>query len=310
MGTYVVRRLLHAIPILLGVTLLAFLLFYVVSPDPALVKVGKGATEEKIQEERIRLGTDKPLPVQYWDFLRNAARGDFGTSWKTERPVLEMITEGVGPSLALSAPAFVIELLLAISLALFCAYYRNSLADVATVIVTVAMMSVPALSYILYGQYYLAHRWKMFPVYGFEPGFAGLASLALPILIWVLLAVGSEVRFYRTVVLEEMRLDYVRTAAAKGLGTRRILFRHVLKNAMIPILTRVIVTIPFLILGSLLLERFFGIPGIGSLTVDAVNTSDLPVIMAMVVISAVLLIVFNILTDVCYALVDPRIRLR
>jgi peptide/nickel transport system permease protein len=310
MGAYVVRRLLHAIPILLGVTVIAFLLFYVVSPDPALVKVGKGATEERIQEERERLGTDRPLHVQYWEFLKGAVQFDFGRSWKTDRPVRDMILEGVGPSLSLTLPAFVIELLVAISLALFCAYYRNSVADITTVIVTVAMMSVPALSYILYGQYYLAHRWKMFPVYGYEPGLAGLASLALPILIWVLLAVGSEVRFYRTVVLEEMRLDYVRTAAAKGLGTRRILFKHVLKNALIPVITRVIVVIPFLILGSLLLERFFGIPGIGSLIVDALYTVDLPVILAMVVISSSLLVVFNLLADVCYALVDPRVRLR
>lgn len=310
MGTYLIRRLLHAVPILFGVTLISFLLFHVVSPDPAKVRVGKGATEERIQEERVRLGTDKPLHVQYVDFLKQAVTLDFGESWKTKRPVLEMVKDGVGPSLALAAPAFLMSLWLAISLALFCAYHRGSVADVTTMIVTVAMMSVPALSYIIFGQYYAAHRWRMFPVFGYEPGLAGMATLALPILIWVALSLGGEVRFYRAVVLEEMRQDYVRTAAAKGLGTRRILFGHVLKNAMIPILTRVIVTIPFLILGSLLIERFFGIPGLGSITVDAVTEADFPVIKAMVVISAYLLILFNLLTDLAYGLVDPRVRLK
>lgn len=310
MGIYLVRRLLHAIPILFGVTLITFLLFHVVSPDPAIVRVGKGATPERIQEERQRLGTDQPLEAQYVEFLRQAVTLDFGDSWKTKRPVLEMVGEGIVPSLSLAAPAFLIALWLAISLALFCAYHRGSLADVTTMIVTIAMMSVPALSYIIFGQYYAAHRWRMFPVFGYEPGLAGLATLVLPILIWVALALGGEVRFYRAVVLEEMRQDYVRTAAAKGLGTRRILFGHVLKNAMIPILTRVIVTIPFLILGSLLIERFFGIPGLGSLTIDAVTESDFPVIKAMVVISAYLLILFNLLTDLAYGLVDPRVRLK
>jgi peptide/nickel transport system permease protein len=312
MGTYVLRRLLYAVPILLGVTFVTFVLFNVVCPDPAVVLVGKGATPEKIQVERHRLGTDKSLPAQYVDFLEQIATWDFGTSWRLQkdRPVLDMVAEGAVPSLTLAVPAFLIELALALTLALFCAYYRNSVADVATVIVTVAMMSVPALSYIIFGQYFLAHQWKMFPVFGYEPGLAGLASLGLPILIWVMLALGSEVRFYRTVMLEEMRKDYVRTAAAKGLSTKRVLFRHVLKNGLIPVITRVVVTIPFLILGSLLIERFFGIPGLGSITVDAVGQNDLPVIKAMVVIGSILLIVFNLITDICYAFVDPRIRLK
>lgn len=317
MGAYVLRRLLHAIPILLGVTLITFLLFYVVSPNPAKLLVStKGLSQQeaeaKIAEESRRLGTDRPVIEQYGAFLGEILRWDFGESWRLQkgRSVLTMVAEGMGPSLTLAVPAFLLEILISISLALFCAYYRNSVADITTVIVTVAMMSVPALSYILFGQYYLAHQWKMFPVFGYQPGLAGLASLALPILIWVALALGGEVRFYRTVMLEEMRKDYVRTAASKGLSTRTILFRHVLKNALIPILTRVIVTIPFLILGSLLIERFFGIPGLGSMTVDAVNQSDLPVIKAMVVIGSVLLIVFNLITDVAYALVDPRVKLK
>jgi len=316
-GVYILRRLLHAIPVLLGVTLITFVLFHVVCPNAAEVLVGtKGGTAEEIKariaKESARLGTDKPLLVQYGKYLEQLVNWDFGESWRLQkgRRVLEMLGDGVGPSLMLAVPAFLIEMLLAVCLALFCAYYRNSIADITTVIVTVAMMSVPALSYILFGQYFLAHEWNMFPVFGYQPGLAGLATLALPILIWVALALGGEVRFYRTVMLEEMRKDYVRTAAAKGLSTRRILFKHVFKNGMIPLITRVIVTIPFLMLGSLLIERFFGIPGLGSMTIDAVNQNDLPVIKAMVVISAILLVIFNLITDLCYALVDPRVRLK
>ncbi len=317
MGFYILRRLLHAIPVLLGVTLITFVLFHVVCPNAAEILVGtKGGTGEEIKariaKESARLGTDQPLTVQYGRFLNELVHWDFGQSWRLQkgRDVIDMLGDGVGPSLMLAVPAFLIELLLAVSLALFCAYYRNSVADITTVIVTVAMMSVPALSYILFGQYFLAHTWNMFPVFGYQPGLAGLATLALPILIWVALALGGEVRFYRTVMLEEMRKDYVRTAASKGLSTKRILFKHVFKNGMIPLITRVIVTVPFLMLGSLLIERFFGIPGLGSMTIDAVNQNDLPVIKAMVVISAILLVVFNLITDLCYALVDPRVRLK
>jgi peptide/nickel transport system permease protein len=313
MGVYILRRLLHAIPVLLGVTLVTFLLFHVVCPDPAVVLVGgKKVDAAKIKAERERLGTNRPLMEQYVSFLGEVVRWDFGESWRLQqdRRVLDLLADGVGPSLTLAVPAFLLQLVLSLVLALFCAYYRGSIADVTTVIVTVAMMSVPALSYIFFGQYYLAHEWNMFPVFGFERGLGGIASLGLPILIWVALALGGEVRFYRTVMLEEMRKDYVRTAAAKGLSTKRVLFKHVLKNGLIPVITRVIVTIPFLMLGSLLIERFFGIPGLGALTVDAVNQSDLPVIKAMVVITSILLVVFNLLTDICYALVDPRVRLK
>jgi peptide/nickel transport system permease protein len=221
-----------------------------------------------------------------------------------------MIGEGVGPSLSLALPAFAIEVVIAVSLALLCAFYRGTLLDRTTVLLCVAGMSVPALAYILFGQYFLSYRWKLFPIYGYEPLPAGVVFLALPGLIWILLAVGSEVRFYRAVMLEEMQQDYVRTAAAKGLPTRRILFRHVLKNSMVQVITRVVITIPFLFLGSLLLELFFGIPGLGNMTVEAINRSDLPVVQAFVVIGSALYILFSLLADVCYALVDPRIRLR
>lgn len=304
---YVLKRLLYAIPVFFGIKAIVFLLFTVAAGDPAEKLAGRHATPEKIAEIRHRLGTDRPLDEQFWhDFFSF----DLGRSLFTDRPVSERIREGIVPSLSLAAPAFAVETILAVSLALFCAFYRGGLADRLVILLTAAAVSVPSLAYILFGQYFLAYRWNLFPIFGYEPLPAGWLFLALPGVISVLLSLGSEVRFYRAVMLEEMGQDYVRTAASKGLPTGKILFGHVLKNSMIQIITRVIITIPFLILGSLLLESFFGIPGLGNLTIEAINQNDYPVVKAFVLIGSFLYIVFSILTDVCYALVDPRVRLK
>ncbi len=310
MTAYVLRRLLYAIPIFLGVTLITFLLFNVVGGDPAVTQAGKHATPEKIQEIRRELGTDRSLPEQYVFFLRQTVTFDFGKSWSAKRPVSSVIADGVVPSLSLALPAFFLETLLAVAFGLLCAFYRGSAVDYVTIVLTAAAVSIPSLAYIIFGQYFLAYEWKLFPIFGYQPPPLGIVFLGLPILIWIALTAGSEIRFYRTVMLEEMRQDYVRTAAAKGLRTSRILYRHVLKNSMIQVITRVVIAIPFLMLGSLLLEVFFGIPGLGYRTYDALNQGDQPVIKAMTVIGSLLYIVFSILTDVCYALVDPRVRLR
>jgi len=310
MFSYVLRRLLLAVPILLGILTFTFVLFHVVGGDPARQKAGKQATPKKLAEIRHELGTDRPILEQYGDFVLGAVTFDFGRSWSTERKVTEMLGDGVVPTLSLAIPAFFLETILAVSLALLCAYFRGTLLDRAVVVMAVAGMSVPSLAYILFGQKYLAYEWKLFPIYGFAPLPAGVVFLALPILIWVSLAVGGEVRFYRAVMLEEMGQDHIRTAAAKGVHPTGILFRHVLKNSMIQVITRVVMSIPFLLLGSLLLELFFGIPGLGALTVQAIGQSDFPVVQVFVVIGSVVYILFSILTDVGYALVDPRVRLR
>jgi len=169
-------------------------------------------------------------------------------------------------------------------------------------------MSIPYLGFILFGQYFLAYKWGLFPVF-FSPELTTAQYVALPVLIGIAAGLGRNLRFFRTVMLDEMRNDYVRTAFAKGLTTRRVLFKHVLKNAMIPIITRVVLAIPFLFLGSLLLERFFGIPGLGYLMVEAIGSRDYFVISAMTYISAILFVVFNLITDICYSLVDPRVSL-
>lgn len=310
MAAYVLRRLLYGIPILLGITIVTFLLFHVVGGDPARMLAGKMATPERLAEIRRELGTDRPMLEQYGEFLWQTVTFEFGRSWQEKRPVSELILAGLGPSLSLAVPAFFLETVLALALALYCAFYRGTIVDRSIVVAAVAGISVPSLAYIIFGQYFLAFEWKMFPIFGYDRLPAGAAFLVLPMIIWVLLGLGSEVRFYRAVMLEEIQQDYVRTAAAKGLPTGRILFRHVLKNALIPVITRVVISIPFLMLGSLLIELFFGIPGLGNMTVEALNRSDFPVVKAFVVIGSVLYIVFSILTDVLYAWADPRVRLR
>jgi peptide/nickel transport system permease protein len=220
--------------------------------------------------------------------------------------VSDKIIRGLIPSLSLTVPIFIGEVLISVTIALIVAFLRGTIWDALAVILCVAGMSIPYLSFILFGQYFLAYKWGFFPVF-FSPDLSIPQYVALPVLIGIVTGLGSNVRFYRTVMLDEMRADYVRTAFAKGLDARRVLFRHVLKNALIPILTTIVLAIPFLFLGALLLERFFGIPGIGYLMVEAIGSRDYFVINAMTYISAILFVIFNLLTDVCYALVDPRI---
>lgn len=311
MLAYIIRRLLYTIPIVIGVLFLTFILFTLVGGDTSLEIAGKNATPETIQEIREEYGFNKPLFFS-WDsqFIRhfkNALTFDFGRA-RDREPVIDKIKRGAGPSLALTVPIFIGEILISVTLALFVAFLRGTIWDVVAVVICVIGMSVPYLSFILFGQYFLAYKWGLFPVF-FSPTLSIPQYVALPVLIGIVTGIGSNLRFYRTVMLDEMRADYVRTAFAKGLDTKRVLFRHVLKNSMIPILTTIILAIPFLFLGALLLERFFGIPGLGYLMVEAIGSRDFPVINAMTFIIAVLFSIFNLLTDICYALVDPRISL-
>jgi len=246
---------------------------------------------------------------QFFHFLFGAATFDFGRSFKYKQKISQMIRDGIVPSLTLSVPAFFLGVLVAVYISVLCAFYRNTWIDRTIVILSVLGMSLSMLVYIIACQYFLAYRLDWFPIWGYRGGLASVSYLLLPILIWILVALGSDVRFFRTVILDEINQDYVRTAQAKGLSQNVVLFKHVLKNAMIPIITRLVIAIPFLYAGSLLLERFFGIPGLGNMMVEAVNNSDLYVVRAMTFIGAILYVFGNLLTDICYALVDPRIRL-
>ncbi len=310
MWAYVIRRLLLAVPTILGVTIIVFVLFDLVAPNPALIQLGDKATPEAVEALSREMGWDRPRHERYLVFLDETVTLDFGDSWKQNRPVQEMLVEGLGPSLTVTLPAFLLATMFALSLALFCAFFRDSFADRVTVIAAVAGMSISSLAYIIFGQYFVAFEWNLLPIFGHELSFRGITFLLLPWAIWIALTVGSEVRFFRTAVLDEMSQDYVRTAAAKGLGTRRILFKHILKNTLIPVITRVVITIPFLFVGSLLLEKFFGIPGLGDMAYHAIMEQDFPIIKAITVFGAILYILFNLISDILYAVVDPRVRLK
>ena len=310
MLAYTIRRLLYVIPLVFGVALVTFGLFNVTGWNPAYQTLGQNARPEAIAALEHELGLDRPLPIQFVDYLGQIVTMDFGRSLATRQKISTMILDGIGPSLMLTLPVFIIGLVVAIALGLIVAYYRARFIDRAIVVFTVLGMSTTSLAYIIFGQYFLAYKWDLFPISGFEWGPAGVKYFLLPWVIWFVAGLGAQVRFYRTVMLDEIGQDYVRTAYAKGLSRNVVLFKHVLKNAMIPIITNVVIVIPFLFLGSLLLESFFGIPGLGSMLINAINNVDYPVIKAMVVILAVLYIVFNLISDLCYALVNPRVQLR
>lgn len=308
--SYVARRLFYVIPVILGVCFLVFLIFNVVSPDPTISMLGKHATKSQVLELRESLGLNKPLWIQYLDVVKSAFTFNFGRSWSTKQEIFEMIKQGAIPSLTVTFPAFFLSFIISVSISLFVAFYRGSILDKGAVFICVALMSISSLVYILVGQWFFAFKLGLFEISGYEEGFPDfLPYVMLPIIIWIVLGVGPDVRFYRTIMLDEMYQDYVRTARSKGLNEKVIMFKHVLKNAMVSIITYVVLRIPFLILGSLLIESFFGIPGLGGITLKAVNSSDFPVIKAMAVLSAIATIVFNVITDVLYVVVDPRVKL-
>lgn len=308
--SYIIRRLLYVIPVILGVCFIIFILFNVVSPDPAMIMLDKHATEAQIITLRKELGLDRPMIVQYFDIVKSAFTFDFGRSWSTKQEISSMIASGAVPSLTLTVPAFILSGFLSIVISIIVAFYRGKFIDKFTVFICVAFMSISALAYILFGQWFFAYHLGWFEISGYQAGIPDfIPYVILPVIISVILSVGPDVRFYRTVILDEIYQDYVRTARAKGLDEKVIMFKHVLKNAMIPILTYIIIQIPFLILGALLLETFFSIPGLGGMTLTAVNSSDFPVIRAMTILSALAYIIFSLITDVLYTLVDPRVRL-
>lgn len=311
MTKYIIRRLLYLIPVLLGVSLIIFVLFNVIAGDPSAILLGKNATARQMAELREQLGLNKSLWAQYLDVVKSAFTFDFGRSWATKQEITYMLKQGAYPSLCLTIPAFVISTVLALLISIFVAFYRGKGIDLFIRFLCIAGMSVSALTYILAFQWFFAFKLGWFEISGFEYGFPNfIPYIALPAIIWILLSLGPDVRFFRTVILDEIYQDYVRTARAKGLSEMTILLRHVLRNAMIPIITYTVIQIPFLILGALLLENFFSIPGLGGITLNALNSSDFPVIKAMAILSSVVYIVFSLISDIMYTLVDPRVKLK
>ena len=323
MLAYVLRRVLYAIPILIGVNLLTFALFFVVnSPDDmARMHLGqKRVTPEAIEKWKQERGYDRPLffasqqdglsKITQTIFFEKSVKlfaFDFGPA-EDRRDIGEEIRARMGPSLALAIPVFLVGLAVNITFALLMAFFRATYLDFWGVVLCVAMMSISTLFYIIGGQYVAAKLWNLVPISGYDGGLDAGRFVILPVLIGVVSGIGSGSRWYRTIFLEEMGRDYVRTARAKGLAESVVLFRHVLKNAMIPILTGAVVVIPLLFMGSLLAESFFGIPGLGSYTIDAIQAQDFAVVRSMVFIGSLLYIVGLLLTDLSYTLVDPRVR--
>ena len=326
MWTYILRRLLYAIPILIGVNLLTFALFFVVNTpdDMARMHLGqKYVSDEAIERWKHERGYDLPLflaPADQADGLRRLTRTiffsksvglfalQFGQS-DGGRDIGFDISERMWVSLAIAAPIMLVGLMTAVTLALLLTLLRSTWFDTLGVVVAVVMMSISSLFYIIAGQFLMARLLKLVPISGYDPEAGVLKFLLLPVLIGVVYGLGSNVRWYRTLFLEEMGRDYVRTARAKGLSELQVLFRHVLKNAMVPILTGVVVLLPLLFIGSLVLESFFAIPGLGSYTIEAIRNQDFAIVRAMVFLGSVLYIVGLLLTDLSYTLVDPRIRL-
>ncbi|MDD4910947.1 MAG: ABC transporter permease [Sideroxydans sp.] len=325
MLAYLIRRLLYAIPILIGVNLLTFALFFVVNTpdDMARMQLGvKRVTPEAIEKWKQQRGYDKPLFINsaatstaqitdtvFWNKSVSMFVFDFGYS-DDGRSIRREIATRMTPSLAIALPTFLIGLMVYVSFALLMTLFRATMFDLVGVTLCVVLMSISGLFYIIGGQFLVSKLWHLVPISGYAGGMDGIKFVVLPIVVGVIGGIGSSSRWYRTIFIEEMGKDYVRTARAKGLSELRVLFTHVLKNAMIPILTGVVVVIPLLFMGSLLTESFFGIPGLGSYTIDAINAQDFSVVRAMVFLGSVLYIVGLILTDVSYTVVDPRVRLQ
>jgi peptide/nickel transport system permease protein len=312
MTAYIIRRLWQMIPTLLGVILLVFILFNWVGGDPAYVLAGKISSAEQIENIRRQLGVDQPFYVQLWIFIKQVLTADFGASWSTNEAVSHIMATRLGPSLTVLIPLLIISTLVAIGLALAVAYVRGSLTDRAVMIVCTVGLSVSILVYIIVFQYVFAYKLGWFPVQGWGDGFWHnlIVYASLPIIILLVVSVAPDLRLFRTFVLDEINQDYVRTARAKGVSENRIMWVHVLRNASIPIITHVMAQLPGLLIGAFLVERFFSIPGIGREVILAVERSDFPVIKAITVYVAVATMIVNLLTDLMYKAVDPRVQLK
>jgi peptide/nickel transport system permease protein len=312
MLAYALRRLGYGALVILGVLGLLFVLFFLYAEplDMAKRAVGDKAPPEVLARWIVEHGYDRPWPEQLRAHYGNMLTFEFGRSDADDVEISRRLREGVGPSLSFTVPTFVIGLGLGLALSLFVAYFRETYIDRAGVVLAVFAMSVSILLYIIGGQFLIGKLLNWFPISGFDPDPRVLPRfVALPIFIGVLSGVGGDVRFYRTVFVEETSRDYVRTARAKGCGDGRVMSRHVLRNALIPILTRTVTAIPFLFTGALLTESFFGIPGLGAVTVDAIQGNNFSTLRVMVYIGALLFILFQIITDFTYTLADPRVRL-
>lgn len=324
MITYILRRILYAFPILLGVNMITFALFFMVnSPDQmAQVQLGvKHISPDAVAKWKTERGYDKPLFINsaensqglltdtiFFDKSIKLFVFDFGKS-DEGRVIAQDIRERMWPSLAVQIPVFIIGLAVNIFVALLVVLFRASIFELAAMVVCVALFSISGVFYIIGGQFLFGKLWNLVPISGYLHGVDALPFLVLPVIVGVVSGIGGGTRLYRMIFMDEIHKDYIRTARAKGASEFAVLFRHLLPNAMIPILTGIVVVIPSLFMGSLLMESFFGIPGLGSYTIDGIQAQDFAIVRSMVFLGAFLYIVGLILTDISYTLADPRVRL-
>lgn len=312
MGAYLIRRLWQMVPTLAGVVLGVFFLFKGFGGDPAEILAGLNASTEQVEQIREQLGLNRPVWEQLGIFVGQILRFDWGRSWATHEPVAQLFATRLPATLTVMTPILVLDALLAIPFALAVAAVRGSLTDRAIMVVTTMALSISFLVYVIVGQWLFAFQLGWFPVQGWAASvWTNLTTYApLPVLLAVMVGISPQMRLYRSFFLDEIGQDYVRTARAKGLGERAVLLRHVLRNALIPILTNVSMQLPGIFVGSFLIEVFFSIPGLGREVMLAVNRSDYPVIQAVTIYLAVITMVINLLTDLLYKAVDPRVTLK
>jgi peptide/nickel transport system permease protein len=324
MVNYIIRRIGYGVLILIGVNIFTFMLFFTVNTPDDMARMnigGKRVSQDAIEKWKVERGYDKPL---FWNSAAPGAQKltktifydrsvqlfalDFGPS-DSGRDIGYELRRRVGPSIALAVPTFILGILVVIAFSLLMVFFRNTYLEFWGFTTAVFLMAISALFYILLGQFLFSRVLKLVPISGFAGGWDVFVFLALPVVIGIVSRLGSESLFYRTMFLEEIGKDYVRTARSKGLSETVVLFRHVLRNAMLPILTSTVAVLPLLFLGALIMESFFGIPGLGSYTIDAINAQDFAIVRSMVFVGSALYIVGLILTDISYTVADPRIRL-
>jgi peptide/nickel transport system permease protein len=312
---YTLRKLLSGIPLILGVTFISFLLMVYFGPDKTYELLGKNPTQQEIDEIREQLGYDKPFLTRYLSYLRELATLDFGNSDSTGERVRALLKRTIPVSLALVTPGFILGNVLGVLLGLSAAYFRSSWIDKTIMGCSVVGMSISFLIVIIAFQIIFASTYglNIFPVRGWSTQSFGeyLSYVTVPTLATVFVALGYNTRFYRSVIVEEMTRDHVRTARAFGIQPAKLFYKNILKNSLIPIITRIVFSIPMIVIsGSLLIETYFGIPGVGKVTYDAIVTGDQPVLKAVVGLTAVLFVLAQLLTDVLYRAVDPRVSLK
>ena len=312
MAAYILRRLWQMVPTLLGVVLLVFILFHFFGADPSVILAGQNATQAQIAAIRQQLGLDQPVYVQFWIYLKSILTFDWGRSWATNEAVSNLFATRLPATLTVMVPILILDTLLALPVAMWVAYRRGTVTDRTIMVITTVALSISFLVYIIVGQYVFAFQLGWFPVQGWSDSvWRNLVTyVPLPVMLAVMVGLAPQTRLYRTFFLDELGHDYVRTARAKGMTENTVLFKHVLRNAAIPILTNIGLALPGIFVGSFLIEVFFSIPGIGREVLLAVNRSDYPVIQAVTVYLAVLTMVINLLTDVMYKIVDPRVVLK